>query len=181
MKECRRCLVTFPGQNFSPNRANSDGLQPYCKPCNNALAKARRERNPEAHAAARKKYRSKPEAQAKERAYDRERARANRERLREARNRAGREWSSRNLAKRLVACRERQLRMRLPAWADRFVIEEIYDLARRRTLATGFKWHVDHVVPLKGATVCGLHVHNNLNVIPAKVNRDKFNKLLGDV
>ncbi len=62
-----------------------------------------------------------------------------------------------------------------PKWANRFIIREIYDLARRRTLATGFAWHVDHIVPLLGKLVSGLHVENNLRVIPGAINVAKGN------
>ncbi|MDP3937669.1 MAG: hypothetical protein Q8R92_05985 [Deltaproteobacteria bacterium] len=63
-----------------------------------------------------------------------------------------------------------------PAWANSFFIEEIYDLARRRTEATGYEWHVDHIVPLRSKTVCGLHVEHNLRVIPKAVNLSKGNR-----
>lgn len=76
---------------------------------------------------------------------------------------------------RVAARKARQLRA-TPAWANHFFIEEAYDLAQLRTKATGFKWHVDHVVPLISKRVCGLHVENNLQVIPATTNASKGNR-----
>lgn len=66
-------------------------------------------------------------------------------------------------------------KMAMPAWANPFFIEEIYDLARRRTIATGFPWHVDHIVPTISHLVCGLHTERNLRVIPGKENQSKKN------
>jgi hypothetical protein len=62
-----------------------------------------------------------------------------------------------------------------PKWANHFFIGEAYDLAKRRTQATGFVWHVDHIVPLQSPIVCGLHVYNNLQVIPGVDNAKKSN------
>ena len=63
-----------------------------------------------------------------------------------------------------------------PAWANPFFIREIYELAQLRTKITGFEWQVDHIVPLKSKLVCGLHVEDNLRVIPAVQNWAKNNK-----
>ncbi len=64
----------------------------------------------------------------------------------------------------------------MPLWANKFIIKEIYALAKLRTKLTGNKWEVDHVIPINGRTVCGLHVENNLQVIPMFINRSKGNK-----
>lgn len=67
-----------------------------------------------------------------------------------------------------------------PKWLnedDIWMMAEIYDLSSLRTLATGILWHVDHIVPLQGKTVSGLHVPWNLRVITAKENQMKSNQL----
>lgn len=63
-----------------------------------------------------------------------------------------------------------------PSWANEFFIEEIYHLAKIRTQVLGTPWEVDHIIPLQNKLVCGLHVENNLQVIPMKQNRSKGNK-----
>lgn len=69
--------------------------------------------------------------------------------------------------------RRARIRNRVPKWADRQAIKAIYAEARALTLRTGIQHHVDHVIPLLGATVCGLHVHNNLRIITAEENMRK--------
>jgi hypothetical protein len=69
----------------------------------------------------------------------------------------------------------------VPPWFgewDQFVIEEAHAAARRRTAASGFAWSVDHMIPLRARTASGLHVWNNIQVIPAEVNSVKCNRLI---
>lgn len=69
---------------------------------------------------------------------------------------------------------------RTPAWLtedDIWMMREAYKLARLRTKLFGFSWHVDHVLPLQGKVVSGLHVPSNLQVIPWLDNVRKHNRV----
>jgi hypothetical protein len=79
----------------------------------------------------------------------------------------------------LVAARKKHIKQRTPKWfglEERWVVKEVYELAASRTKMTGFAWHVDHIVPLQGGIVSGLHVMNNLQVIPGVDNIKKKNR-----
>lgn len=71
-----------------------------------------------------------------------------------------------------VSARDRRVRQATPAWADLKAIQAFYE-ARPE----GF--HVDHIVPLNGKNVCGLHVLENLQYLPASENIRKGNRFNG--
>ena len=57
-----------------------------------------------------------------------------------------------------------------PKWASPTALGAFYAEARRRTIERGELYVVDHIVPINGGTVCGLHVPANLRVVHWKVN-----------
>lgn len=59
----------------------------------------------------------------------------------------------------------------IPMWADLTAIERLYADAA----ASGM--HVDHIYPLQGITVCGLHVANNLRLLSPLENLKKGNRI----
>lgn len=66
-----------------------------------------------------------------------------------------------------------------PKWLSkkqRMEIKEFYFLSKSLTRTTGVKHNVDHVVPICGKTVCGLHVPWNLQVITEEENLKKHAK-----
>jgi DNA modification methylase len=65
-----------------------------------------------------------------------------------------------------------------PKWANLEKIRDIYIEAARLTKETGIRHHVDHVLPLQGRNVCGLHIETNLQILTASENCSKSNKLL---
>ena len=69
--------------------------------------------------------------------------------------------------------------LRTPRWLssfDKLHIKCLYQVAAMRTKHSEIAWDVDHIVPLQGKTVSGLHVPWNLRVIPKKENILKGNK-----
>ena len=84
-------------------------------------------------------------------------------------------WSARN-AERSMERYARKIQA-TPKWSDRSACQEIYALSAEMTRSTGVQHHVDHIVPLKGRNVCGLHVPWNLRVITAEENLRKSNRL----
>jgi hypothetical protein len=91
------------------------------------------------------------------------------------------EWFSKNKGKATAYAVKRYaaIRNRTPAWVtddDRWIIEQSYELADLRTRMFGFKWHVDHIIPLHGRNVSGFHVPDNLQVIPGAENCRKGNR-----
>jgi hypothetical protein len=82
--------------------------------------------------------------------------------------------------KRSNALRSKRTRNATPNWLtpeQRKEIADIYEHMRDCRAVTGEEYHVDHIVPLKGKNVCGLHVPWNLQVLPSDVNMSKSNRL----
>lgn len=81
-----------------------------------------------------------------------------------------------------TAIRHAAKMQRTPKWLtkhDKLHIKCLYQLAAMRTRESGQVWHVDHVIPLQGENVCGLHVPSNLRVITAPENISKGNRYNG--
>lgn len=71
--------------------------------------------------------------------------------------------------------RSRRVKFCTPKYANKFFISEAYHLAQLRTKLTGIKYVVDHIIPINGKFVCGLHIETNLQVITAYENLRKSN------
>jgi len=72
--------------------------------------------------------------------------------------------------------RARKLRA-TPIWVNWEEIKHIYWLCNFISEITGVLHHVDHIHPLQGENICGLHVHTNLQILTAEENLSKGNSL----
>lgn len=204
-KKCTRCGVekTATTEFFSPRKDGRLKLASGCKDCH-AAKKRQSYKDPEwarkfdsAHAARRR------DRLATDPSYKttyREKANARRQRLRadpeyrEQELTKDRQWRKENwdrvktykhksgaMAAFHAMKRHATKLNATPRWADLDAIEVFYEEARRLTAETGIEHHVDHIYPLRGKTVCGLHVHTNLQILTATENKRKSNKLLPDI
>lgn len=202
-KRCSSCKEHLSASLFNKNRSKRDGIADSCRECMKAYLKKYHAANLEAHAERmREHYQANKEAyKARSRKWERdniERKRELRARYRERNQEKIRvfsqvDWQKHNekrLAKKKVYrtenpekgmahVRKRQARKlsAMPEWADRKKIEAFYKLASDLSRSTGVMHHVDHIYPLQGSKVCGLHNEFNLQVITAAENHAKGNRM----
>ena len=110
-----------------------------------------------------------------------ERVKRNREQNPEGPKKHCLRWREKNRAKvNSIEAKRRAAKLRAaPRWLNgehMDQIDAVYLEALTLTVETGVKHHVDHVVPLQGKKVSGLHVPWNLRAIPAVENLRKHIK-----
>lgn len=172
MKQCTKCQTWRELETFGRDVKRRDGLNPHCKHCTRAASSAWQKQNPDkANARLRAFHARAPRRNAEyNRAYYAKNSDTQRVRIRtyQRENRATvNAWAAKRRAAKLQAT---------PAWTNFTAIQQWYDLAELMTVRTGFKWHVDHVVPLQSELVCGLHWEGNLQVLPVSDNLSKGNR-----
>lgn len=191
-KFCPSCGITKECSEFHSCRHRKDGLRFSCKVCTRKENLEWHRKNPDRSKENSRKWSASHKAQHK--ALIEKWGKSNKDKLlgyyrkhhikhAEKRREYGRQYLKKNRAWSLEKNRARYASQRgaLPKWANRFFMQEIYDLAYIRSKATGIKWHVDHIVPLQSKKVCGLHVEHNLQVITALENHQKYNRYWPDM
>lgn len=148
---------------FHNHKQGKFGKRSKCKTCYNEVVRGWKTKNPDKVKSATKKWRDN-----------------NKEQYRNTYNK----WqasSGRAQKNAKEAARRAKKSEATPNWlsdnqmAD---IKAMYALAKKFERLCGVKYHVDHIIPLNNPDVCGLHVPWNLQVLPAKTNLKKSNKLL---
>jgi hypothetical protein len=150
-----------PADRFYKTTRNRSGLTSRCIKCINAQTDAWVAKNRDKKRAAANKY-----------------ANNNPDKVKQN----GQNWNKNNPGKRAAQVRKRQAAkiQRTPKWLTKQQHKENeakYMEAARLTKETGIPHEVDHILPLQGSNVSGLHVPWNLEVVPRSVNRRKSNKI----
>lgn len=160
MKYCPCCSQTKLFTDFSKNKSRKDGYMGYCKPCQ----KVKRKNSDQKH--------------------------------KDRRNAAASEWRKNNKEAFLKTLKKyRQVNQpirtslqnkrkaaklqRTPNWLtelDLLKIKCLYQVAAMYSRESDQEWHVDHILPLQGKDVSGLHTPLNLQVVPAMWNMQKGNR-----
>lgn len=192
MKTCGHCGVEKPLSEFYKRVDSPDGYRNDCKDCrkhsslknyfanhenkkqkNMEYYKKRKEANPKLWAAVYAKRREVSLAISK--AYY-----VSNIEERKAKQRA---WSKVNRGTANALSKRYKLKKTnaTPVWLSEFDLLAMkckYQVAAMLNKHGVEAWHVDHIVPIRGKDVCGLHVPWNLQVIPAKDNLAKSNRVM---
>jgi len=188
-KVCRECGVDTPLAGLRRARRDDGSwwYEPLCKSCASNLCVSWRKENPEKAATSVVNWRVRnpdkvreSDKRFRENHPDRRAAtrvawaKRNPDKIRAIQSR----WNEKNPGK--VTAKDAKRRASelnaTPTWADMERIQQFYEDAKFWS-QYGEELHVDHIIPLQGKTVCGLHVHNNLQLLPASVNLSKGNRL----
>ena len=158
LKTCSHCQATKPMDAFNKHPTARFGVSNKCRDCAKAYNKQHYRENADHYIDRSREWRLQ-----------------NPERAQKLFNKSKRKLRAIDNSKKLAenALRVDYIKRATPPWANKFFIAEAYHIAKVREKMFGIKWHVDHIVPLRGKRVSGLHVESNLQVIPAQVNLKK--------
>jgi hypothetical protein len=167
MRKCPKCKVIKPLTIgfWHINHSTYDGFSTMCKICRNENSKKLRVINKEKISEYNKQYS--------------ETHQLKRHRDREVDAKRCREYYAKNKEKIKARASKRLaiIKRVIPAWARLDLISKYYEMAGLYTEIYEEEYHVDHIIPIRGKNVYGLHVENNLQILSAFENRCKGNKI----
>lgn len=175
MKKCSKCNGDKSEHLFYKKKGYKDGLSSWCKSCEKAYHAEKYVNNKE-HISKRNAewVKNNPEKKA---AINK----ASAERNRDKRNEQCRAYKKRHKGQVNArnSFRRASLQQATPPWLtqeQKQDIKSLYVLAQKFENMFGLEYHVDHIIPLNGENVCGLHVPWNLQILESKMNLKKSNK-----
>lgn len=179
MKCCTKCKETKPYEMFTKEKATNDGFSRWCKNCKKEYKSAWYDKNAESERLKAKKYHYKNYEKNKDKIAKKVLIwqKENKEKYAQKSKRHYEKTKHKKFAWQALARAAK--RNAVPKWVSKELKQEIqkfYIEARAKTKETGINYEVDHIVPLMGENVCGLHVPWNLRVITRFENRSKANR-----
>lgn len=177
-KACSKCKITQSLKNFWPRKVPSGNLvlSSHCKRCNKNARKlwARENRDKIKQYSAIQRLNTPSEVEAKR---CREKRALNPDVYKNITKRYRDKYPEKQIEK--LARRRAQKKKAEPKWLtkkQRAEITDIYKQAKElEKIFFNRKFHVDHIIPLQGKNVCGLHVPWNLQILTAEENLRKNN------
>lgn len=162
-KVCYTCKEEFEQSFFNKRSQSKDGLQSSCRSCKSVSTSKWKKENRDRNYALNSAW-----------------AKRNKDKINENSRRFYRNNVDSELAR---SAEKRFLRSKTkisltPEQKEQ--IKEFYWLAKDLQAVSGEVYHVDHIVPLKGENICGLHVPWNLQILPADINLSKGNRYADD-
>lgn len=176
MKKCKICQQEKTLAEFTTHAQCKQGARPECKACERILKKARYQKNSAAIIASTSIWarNNKDKRSVITKRYYYKNLEAERQR--------GLDYAKNNPSVKQAQCARRRaaLDTRTPKWLTKLEHDHIklFYEASVFMSSLGAKHEVDHIIPLHGKNVSGLHVPWNLQVIPMENNRSKSNKLV---
>jgi hypothetical protein len=176
VKLCRGCDTIKPLGAFGAEKRTNDGLRQKCKVCRKAY------RLQPAQTIVRRTYDRQRPARPKDKTKQRQYSASYYEKNQVVRQQYSKQYKKSNKGKTNALNQKRAAEkiQRTPKWLSKLQLSRIeifYDTAVRLTVEFNKQMHVDHIIPLKGKAVSGLHVPWNLQVITAVDNQKKSNKV----
>ena len=172
MKTCVLCKIEKDEGGFNKQSRSRDGLQRYCRACQKIKNKSWMVQNKDHRKAYEESYKelNREETKKLKRLWD-ERNFDHRRNYRLSRKEY---YAERGSYRYLLQ------KSATPPWLTEEQLREIknfYWLAEDLFKVSGQKYNVDHIIPVQGENVCGLHVPWNLQVLPKDINISKGNRL----
>ena len=178
IKSCTKCKIK---KNLSEYRKRSDSKDGHSHICKICLSKDNKE------------YRSRPEIKTKIKKIQKDYYEKNKPKLlkkmkkyyqenKKSCNKNAYKYAKNNRGKRNALNSKR--RKATPKWLtdnQKKEMENLYIKCKDMEKLDDVKYHVDHIIPINGKNVCGLHVPWNLQILKACENRKKSNKVLIEV
>lgn len=162
-KNCKICLKEKDLSNFYIQKGCKYGTRPECKNCFNIKSKKYKEKykKTDNYKSSTKKYNQSEKHKSILKKYKK--------------SKKGKAQKSIEGIKRRIS-----IISAMPKWLtekDLLLIKQIYEKCAELNLRDGPRtWHVDHIIPLRGENICGLHVPSNLQILKSEINIKKGNR-----